>query len=564
MFPFTAMRPLRIVSMLLLALPLTAQDAAVPDPVRAAFDDFRADAIRAHTKFLSSDLLEGRGPGTRGDALATSYAAAQFEAMGLQPAGDDGSYFQKVSLLGITTDSDQSSVQFTKNGAAALGPLKYRDEFVGGNQSQKTGVAIDSEVVFVGHGVVAPEYKWDDYKGFDARGKTLVMLVDDPPATEKEPDLFKGRARTYYGRWTYKYEIGTARGADAVILIHTDPSAGYGWQVVRNSWTGEQAYVKNAEGQHALAFAGWIKEDVAANLFKAAGLDLAKLVAAAHTRNFKPVPLGIRMQAKLTSTIRPFDTANVVAKIEGSDPVLKNEAVLYSAHHDHIGIGTPDDDDPNDTIYNGAIDNASGTAAVLEIARVWSRAATRPKRSILFALVAAEEQGLLGSEYFGEHPPIPAGKIAMGLNLDALYLFGETTSVTMIGIDRTSFFPTAQRVTKALNLTIVPDQAPEQGSYYRSDHFSLAKVGVPAFSIKQGLELVGDTTGAGRERAKEYREKHYHQASDEFDPSWNFQSAVQMGRLAYWLGWEAANAAEMPMWMEGEEFYGVTAKARGR
>ncbi|HEX7808027.1 MAG TPA: M28 family peptidase, partial [Thermoanaerobaculia bacterium] len=217
-----------------------------------------------------------------------------------------------------------------------------------------------------------------------------------------------------------------------------------------------------------------------------------------------------------------------------------------------------------DTIYNGAIDNASGTAAVLEIARVWSRATPRPKRSILFALVAAEEQGLLGSKFFGENPTIPAGKIAMGLNLDALYLFGETTSVTMIGIDRTSFFPTAQRVTKAMNLTIVPDQAPEQGSYYRSDHFSLAKVGVPAFSIKQGLELVGDTTGAGKERAKEYREKHYHQASDEFDPTWNFQSAVQIGRLAFWLGWEAANAADMPMWMEGEEFYGVTAKARGR
>lgn len=557
------MRLYRILSVLLFALPLVAQ-SAIPDAVRTSFGEFRAEAIRAHTKFLSSDLLEGRGPGTRGDALATSYIASQFETMGLEPAGDNGTYFQKVSLLGITTDAEKSSVAFSKNGSAIGEPLKYRDEFVGGNQSQQTNVAVDSEVVFVGHGVVAPEYKWDDYKGLDVRGKTLVMLVDDPPANDKEPDLFKGRARTYYGRWTYKYEIGTARGADAVILIHTDAAAGYGWQVVRNSWTGEQAYVKNAEGQHALAFAGWMKEDVAANLFKAAGLDLAKLTQLAHTRNFKPVPLGIRMKAKLTSTIRPFDTANVVAKIEGSDPVLKNEAVLYSAHHDHIGIGTPDDDDPNDTIYNGAIDNASGTAAVLEIARVWSLANPKPKRSILFALVAAEEQGLLGSKFFGENPVIPAGKIAMGLNLDALYLFGETTSVTMIGIDRTTFFPTAQRVTKAMNLTIVPDQAPEQGSYYRSDHFSLAKVGVPAFSIKQGLELVGDTTGAGREKAKEYREKHYHQASDEFDPTWNFNSAVQIGRLAFWLGWEAANAAEMPMWVEGEEFHDVTAKARAR
>jgi Zn-dependent M28 family amino/carboxypeptidase len=558
------MRPFRLLIALLVVLPLAAQTTTIPDPVRAAFADFRADAIRAHTKFLSSDLLEGRGPGTRGDALATGYAAAQFEVMGLQPAGDNGTFFQKVSLLGITTDAEKSNLTFTKNGATALGPMKYRDQFVGGNQSQQTNVSIDSEVVFVGHGVVAPEYKWDDYKGLDAHGKTLVMLVDDPPATDKEPDLFKGRARTYYGRWTYKYEIGTARGADAVILIHTDASAGYGWQVVRNSWTGEQAYVKNAEGQHALAFAGWLSEDSAAALFKAAGLDLAKLTQAAHSRNFKPVSLGVRMQSNLASTIRPFDTTNVVARLEGSDPVLKNEAALYSAHHDHLGIGTPDDDDPTDTIYNGAIDNASGSAAILEIARVWSQAKVHPKRSILFALVAAEEQGLLGSKYFGEHPPIPAGKIAMGLNLDALYLFGETKSVTMIGIDRTTFFPTAERVAKAMNLTIVPDQAPEQGSYYRSDHFSLAKVGVPAFSIKQGLELVGDTTGAGREKAKEYREKHYHQASDEFDPTWDFNSAVQIGRLAFWLGWEAANAAELPMWVPGEEFYDVTAKARGK
>ncbi len=556
------MHILRSVLVVLFALPLVAQ--AVPEPIRASFENFRADAVRAHTKFLSSDLLEGRGPGTRGDALATGYAAAQFEAMGLQPAGDHGTYFQNISLLGITTDAGKSSLAFTKGGAPVFGPLRYRDQFVGGNQSQKPAVALDSEVVFVGHGVVAPEYKWDDYKGLDVRGKTLVMLVDDPPATEKEPELFKGRARTYYGRWTYKYEVATARGADAVILIHTDPTAGYGWQVVRNSWTGEQAYVKNREGQHALGFAGWVTESVATELFKAAGLDLAKLTQAAHARTFKPVSLGVRMQTMLTSTIRPFETANVVAKFEGSDPVMKNEAVLYSAHHDHIGIGTPDDDDPTDTIYNGAIDNASGTATVLEIARVWSVAPVRPKRSILFALVAAEEQGLLGSEYFGEHPSMPAGRIAMGLNLDALYLFGETTSVTMIGVDRTSFFPTAERVTKALNLTIVPDQAPEQGSYYRSDHFSLAKVGVPAFSIKQGLDLVGDTAGSGREKAMEYREKHYHQASDEFDPTWNFQSAVQIGRLAFWLGWEAANAPDMPMWKEGEEFYDVTTKVRAQ
>jgi len=390
------------------------------------------------------------------------------------------------------------------------------------------------------------------------------MLVDDPPATDKEPELFRGRARTYYGRWTYKFEMGTARNADAVILIHTDPSAGYGWQVVRNSWGGEQAYVKKPEGKHALAFAGWISQAKAQELFRAAGQDLEKLTQAAHSRDFRPVPLGIRFQAKVASTIRPFDTANVVARIDGSDAKLKEEAVLYSAHHDHLGIGNPDDDDKSDTIYNGAIDNASGTATVLELARVWSEVRPRPKRSILFALVAAEEQGLLGSEYFGQNPVIPAGKIGVGINLDALNLFGEVKEVTMIGIDRTTFFPTAQNVTKALGLTIVPDQAPEQGSYYRSDHFSLAKAGVPAFSIKQGLEVRDKPAGWGESRSKEYREKHYHQPSDEFDPTWDFSGAAQVAKLSFWLGYEAAQAAQLPMWLEGEEFYAKTAAVRAK
>jgi Zn-dependent M28 family amino/carboxypeptidase len=542
-----------------IAFPVPAQPAAL----RQALNAIRPGAIRSHTKFLSSDLLEGRGPGTRGDELTRNYIAAQLEALGLEPAGDDGTYFQKVSLLGITTDPAESSFSFAKNGTS-LGALQFRDQIVGGNQTQTDHVTLDSDVIFVGHGVSAPEYQWDDYKGLDAHGKTLVMLVDDPPATKKEPDLFKGRARTYYGRWTYKYETGTARGADAVILIHTDPAAGYGWQVVRNSWGGEQAYVKNAPGAHALGFAGWVTEAKAQELFKAAGFDLAKLTQAADSRDFKPVPLGLKFRTSVKSTIRPFDTANVVARLEGSDPKLKDEAVLYSAHHDHLGIGTPDDDDKTDTIYNGAIDNASGTATVLEIARAWSEMNPRPKRSILFALVAAEEQGLLGSQYFGEHPSIPAGKIGLGINLDALNLFGQVTSVTMIGVDRTTFFPAAQNVTKAMNLTIVPDQAPEQGSYYRSDHFSLAKAGVPAFSIKQGLEVVGKPEGWGEAKSKEYREKHYHQPSDEFDASWDFGAAAQVAKLAVWLGYEAAEGEKLPMWLEGEEFYAKTAAVRGK
>ena len=548
----------------LIAFPLFAQAPAAPTPVASAFEEMRAEAIRAHTKYLSSDLLEGRGPGTRGDALATAYVASQFEAIGLQPAGDGGTYFQKVSLLGITTQAERSRVAFTKGGAPLFGPLAYRDQFVGGNQSQREKVAIDSEVVFVGHGVVAPEYRWDDYKGFDARGKTLVMLVDDPPASVQEPDLFSGRARTYYGRWTYKYETGAARGADAVILVHTDAAAGYGWQVVRNSWTGEQAYVRRREGEPALGFAGWISAKTAQELFAAAGTDLAALTRAAGSRDFRPVPLGVRFSAEISSTIRPFNTSNVVAKLEGSDPSRAHEAVLYTAHHDHLGIGTPDDDDPSDTIYNGAIDNATGTATLIELARVWSRVRPRPGRSVYFAAVAAEEQGLLGSEFLGEHPPVPAGRIALAINYDAMSLFGEVGSVTMIGADRMTFFPTISRVTGAMSLKIIPDQAPEQGSFYRSDHFSLAKVGVPAFSIKQGLDVAGLPPDAGRAMSRQYRDKHYHQASDEFDPTWDFAAAAQMARLGLWLGWEAANTAEMPNWVEGAEFRGVRDRALGK
>lgn len=538
--------------------------AGIPAAVKTSLDALSADAIRAHIRYLSSDLLEGRGPGTRGDALATNYIAAQFEAYGLQPAGDDGTYFQKVSLLGIGLDEPKTSLSFTKNGSPALGPLKFRDEYAGGDQTQRESSTLDSEVVFVGHGVVAPEAKWDDYKGLDARGKTLVMLVDDPPATEEEPNRFGGKARTYYGRWTYKFETGTAKNADAVILVHTDKAAGYGWNVVRNSWAGENSYVKNAPGAHALRFAGWVTEKIARDLFAAAGQDLDALTKAASSRDFKPVPLGLKLQGTVGSKIRPFDTQNVVAKIEGSDAKLKQEAVLYSAHHDHIGIGSPDPKDPTDTIYNGAIDNASGVASILELARVWKNASPRPKRSILFAAVAAEEQGLLGSEYFGEHPSVPAGKIALDINLDALYLFGRVKSVTMIGAEKMTFYPAIERVTKALGLTIVPDQAPEQGSYYRSDHFSLAKAGVPAFSIKQGSDIIGQDAEYGRQRAKKYRDQDYHQASDEFDATWNFDSAVQMAELSFWLGWEAANAASMPNWLPGEEFSAARDKALGK
>ena len=552
-------RSMSIIAVLaFLALPAAAQKPAVPAAVRPALGAFSAEAIRAHDWFLSSDLLEGRGPGTRGDEIAQNYIAAQFEAFGLQPDGDNGTYFQKVAMLGIDLDESKSTVAFTKNGANAIGPLKYKEQYVGGDQTQQASSALDSEVVFVGHGVVAPEYQWDDYKGLDTRGKTLVMLVDDPPASAKEPDLFKGKARTYYGRWTYKYETGAARNAAAVILIHTDEAAGYGWQVVRNSWGGERSTIRLKPGEPALRFAGWISKATAEELFRNAGLDLAKMTEAAASRDFKPVPLGVKFTGTVGSKIRTFDTANVVAKLPGADPKLRDEAVLYTAHHDHLGIGTPDQ--KGDTIYNGAIDNASGCALLVEMARVWTKM-PKPKRSVVFAAVAAEEQGLLGSAYYGQNPTVPAGRIALNLNFDSISEFGLVRDVTMNGVERTTFYPTAQKVTKALGLTIVPDQEPEQGHYYRSDHFSLGKVGIPAFSVDQGQDVIGQPAGWGKKMAEDYRENHYHQPSDEFDPKWDWKPAVQMGQLGYWLGWEAANAATMPNWKPGDEFRGIRDKS---
>ncbi len=524
----------------------------MPPAVHTGLKLFRAEAIAAHDKFLSSDLLEGRGPGTRGDAIAEEYIAAQFRSYGLKPGGENGTYFQNVPLVGITLDPAKSALSFTRDGTTVAGPLQYRDEYVATDDSQDPESAIDSDVIFVGHGVVAPEYRWDDYKGVDVRGKTLVMLVDDPPANAAEPDLFKGKSRTYYGRWTYKYEIGAAKGAQAVVLIHTNDAAGYGWQVVRNSWSGEKAEMRLKPGQPSLHLAGWVTEGVAAAVFRAAGQDLDALTKAAASRDFHPVALNMKLTGKLTSTIRPFDSRNVIARLDGADPALRNEAVLYSAHHDHLGIGIPDA--TGDRIYNGAIDNASGTALLLEMARVWSRTKPAPRRSILFNSVAAEEQGLLGSEYFGENPTIPAGRIALAINYDALYEFGRVGSVQMLGIERTTFEPVAQRVTKALGLKIVPDQSPEQGSYYRSDHFSFGKVGIPAFSISEGHDLIGKPPELGRKLSDDYRANHYHQPSDQFDLSWDWSSAVQMGQLGFWLGWEAANMPSKPNWKAGDEF----------
>jgi Zn-dependent M28 family amino/carboxypeptidase len=539
----------------LFALPVFAAPATTkntpPAPVKRGMALLSGKAMAAHDQFLASDLLEGRGPGTRGDEIAQQYIAAQFESYGLQPGGDGGTYYQNVPLLGIATDRDKSSLAFTKNGTAIGAPLKFGDQIVGQNQTQTENDTIDSDLVFVGHGVVAPEYKWDDYKSLDTRGKTLVMLVDDPPSNAQEPDLFKGNARTYYGRWTYKYEIGTSKNAAGVILIHTTPAAGYGWNVVSNSWGSENSFMKNKPGAPALKFAGWMTEEEARAVFSAAGQDLNALTQQASSRSFQPVPLGIKLTGNIVSKLRSFNTTNVVAKLPGSDPKLRDEAILYSAHHDHLGVGPADKS--GDTIYNGALDNASGCAILLEMARVWMQMPA-PKRSVYFAAVAAEEQGLIGSAYLAQNPPLPSGRIALGINYDMIPELGRVRDVNMNGIERTTFYPAAQRITGALGLSIIPDPEPEQGHYYRSDHFSFGKVGIPAFSIDPGHDVIGKPAGFGSQWSTDFRANHYHQPSDQFDPNWDWSEAVQMGQLGIWMGWEAANAATMPNWKTGDEF----------
>jgi Zn-dependent M28 family amino/carboxypeptidase len=529
-----------------------APSVAAPPQLARAMKLLTAPELRADIRFLSDDLLEGRAPGTPGDELAMKYIAARFEALGLEPAGDNGTFIQKVPLIGVTTVPDTVSVAFVR-GSERL-DLIYLDDYVLSDLTQQPSNPLDSDLVFVGHGVIAPEYRWDDYKGIDVRGKTLVMLVDDPPASAAEPDLFQGKTRTYYGRWTYKFEIASRLGATGAILIHTNEAAGYPWTVVRNSWGREQDFPAAKAGEHYLRMASWITLPVATKLFEMSGKNLDELTRAAASRDFHPVALDARLAGSVTSRIRPIETGNVIAKLPGSDLALKRQAVLYTAHHDHLGVGKPKN---GDAIYNGAIDNASGCAVLLALARAWVESGLRPPRSIYFVSVAAEEQGLLGSEFLADHPPVPAREVALDINFDMVYPFGAARNVMMRGIERTTFSPVADRVAKKLGMRIDPDDEPEQGHYFRSDHFSLGRHGIPAFSIDPGTDIAGKPDGWGMQQKKEFRINHYHQPSDEFHEGWNYDGVIQVAQLGLWLGWEAARITPMPDWKKGDAFHAV-------
>jgi Zn-dependent M28 family amino/carboxypeptidase len=520
--------------------------ARLPGTAIAAMQKINPESIRAHVRFLAHDLLEGRGTGQRGGDIAAEYIATQFALYGLKPAGDNGTYMQKVPMVGVTPQAQTTfSLVPAKGSAMNLKPLA---EYVAYNETQQPESDVDAEIVYVGYGIRAPEYNWDDYKGVDVKGKVLLMLVNEPPSDD--PKFFKGKGLTYYGRWTYKYEEGARRGALGVILIHKTDMASYGWEVVRNSNSGEKAYLQ-LEGTPKLKVASWIHFDVAKQLAASAGMDLDRMIADAHSRDFHPVEMKVKLKAHMVSTIRPFASNNVIAMLPGSDRKLKDEAVMYTAHYDHLGIRP---DMPGDNIYNGADDNATGCGILLELARAYSLAVQKPRRSILFASVTAEEQGLLGSEYLGKHPPIPAGKISLDLNYDNVPPLGSPQEVQVAGAERTTFYPTVQALAKEFRLAIRPDARPEAGHYYRSDHFSLARVGIPSFTINEGVKYKGHDEAWGLQQADEYTTKHYHQPSDEYHPDMDFTGDAAMARFGFAVGWEAANSAKLVGWGKGDEF----------
>ena len=521
----------------------------LPPAAISALQSIRPDNIETHVRFLSHDLLEGRGTGQRGGDIAAEYIAAQFALYGLKPAGDNGSYLQKVPMVGITPGADTRFTLIPAHGPSM--DLKALDDYVAYDQTQQPESSVDAEIVYVGYGIEAPEYSWDDYKGVDVKGKVLLMLVNEPPSDD--PKFFTGKALTYYGRWVYKYEEAGRKGAVGAILIHKTEMASYPWDVVRNSNSGEKSFLK-LDGTPRLKSAAWIQLEVARKLVSSSGLDLDKMMTDATSRDFKPVPLHVRLAAHMTSKIRPFESNNVVAVLPGADRILKDEGVMYTAHYDHLGIRP---EMPGDHIYNGAMDNATGCGILMEMARVYGAAAQRPRRSIYFVSVTAEEQGLLGSEYLGKHPPIAAGKISLDLNYDDVRPLGSPEEVEVSGAERTNFYPAVQATAQDFRFVIRPDARPEAGHYYRSDHFSLARVGIPAFSINEGMKFKGHDEAWGLSQDADYTAHHYHQPSDEYHPGMDYTSDAAMARFGFALGWEAANQPRLVEWKKGDEFEGA-------
>ncbi|HUG42296.1 MAG TPA: M20/M25/M40 family metallo-hydrolase [Longimicrobiales bacterium] len=532
--------------------------AAVPAGFEEARQSITADEIRGHLYFLSLDALRGRAPGTPGGGLAAEYVASRFLGMGLERVG--GSYFQPVPLVGITLDPATSSLAFesrTRRVAA-----DYPGDAVIWPGAPDQGGDISGELVFVGYGADAPEWGWDDYKGRDLNGKVAVFLVGDPPAPPDEPGLFGGRAMTYYGRWTYKLEQARRRGAAGALIVHSGEAAGYDWEVVRTSWAGEQLSLEGTGTEAALPLQGWLTRDFARRVFAAGGLDLAELYVQATRRDFRPVATGLTVRARMNSRSRAVRTRNVIGYLPGAHPERRSQVVVLTSHYDHLGTGPAVD---GDSIYNGAYDNASGVALLLEVADAFSRLEPRPDRGILFIATGAEEAGLLGSEHYVRAPPVPLRRTVAALNIDGANLWGETDDVVALGADLSTLGDIVGARAEELGLSVMPDPAPEQGSFFRSDHFPFARNGVPVLHLKHGIRFRGRPPGWGERLLSEYQQRHYHRPSDEYDPAFDLAGAVQQGRLLFAVAYDIAMWDRTAEWYEGEGVgFGITAPSAGR
>ena len=507
--------------------------------------------IEEVVKEISSDDYEGRGPGTRGDKKTQNYLIKQLESMGYTGGAKDGSWTQPFTLIGLNTEQPTAWSFSTSKGNTTF---EQSSDFIlaSGQQTSQTELA-NAELVFVGYGIQALEYGWDDYKGQNMAGKVLVMMNNDP---EWDPELFEGEMRLFYGRWVYKYEIAARLGAAGVIIIHTDYSAGYPWQVVQTSWTGTQFELPN-EGEPTLAIKAWMTEDASKRLLDQSGFELESLMKQARDKDFRPVNLGSTTSLSVRVDITAQTTANILGLLPGTE--LSDEVVVYTAHHDHLGLDAMLEG--SDQIYNGAKDNASGVASVLSIAKAFKTAQPAPKRSVLFAFVGAEEQGLLGSAYYARYPTFRAGKIAANINIDSAQVYGRTTDISFIGYGRSSIDQTAETVAEYQGRTITGDQNPSAGYFYRSDHFSLAKIGVPSLNYKGGSQFqVASNTSGGELQAK-YVAEHYHQPSDEIDASWRFDGLVEDAQFGFYAGWLIANQEQLPSWKPGDEFEAPRKKA---
>jgi Zn-dependent M28 family amino/carboxypeptidase len=526
-----------------------------PSSLQPALDSIDANSLLGEIKTLSSDDFEGRKPGSPGEQKTIAYMEQQFRQMGLKPGNPDGTYLQNVPLAGITS---KTQADIAVNGKKL--PLTSKQDYIALSSRYVPEVSVkDAGIIFVGYGVVAPEYGWDDYKDVNVTGKTILMLINDPAIPDPndpsklDDKMFKGKAMTYYGRWTYKYEIASKKQAAAAIIIHETGPAGYPFEVVANSWGSENFGIQRPDNNLSrVPVEGWMTYDKAAELCRMAGLDLAALKKAALAKDFKPVLLpGAAASFKVTNTLRKIDSHNVVAKLEGSDQALKDQYVIYTAHWDHFGR---DPELKGDQIYHGAADNASGSAGLLEIARAYTKLSPAPKRSILFLSVTAEEQGLLGSEYYAENPLYPLKYTLADLNMDGLNTWGKTKDITVIGLGNSTLDDTATEVLKSHDRSVTPDPEPEKGFFYRSDHFEFAKQGVPAFDPDSGTNYIGKPADYGKQKRDNYTANDYHKPSDVVKPDWDLSGAADDLRVFFEMGDRVADGPNYPEWKSGTEF----------